>query len=161
MGTEIADFIALDESKPRVIAIHAKAFSEPKPLSASALHEIGSQALKNLGYFQPYFVGEPENLRRWDGPWNGLQGRVDSRIRRGGPTTGRAAWAKIRTALLDPLTVREVWLVLGQGTSRAAFDAERQKPKPAPQVVQMLYALQAAWGAVSSVGCRLRVFCSP
>ena len=161
MGTEIADFIALDESKPRVIAIHAKAFSEPRPLSASALHEIGSQALKNLGYFQPYFVGEPENLRRWDGPWNGSQGRVDSRIRRGGPTTGRAAWAKIRTALLDPLTVREVWLVLGQGTSRAAFDAERQKPKPAPQVVQMLYALQAAWGAVSSVGCRLRVFCSP
>jgi superfamily II DNA or RNA helicase len=161
MGTEIADFIALDESGPRVIAIHAKAFSTPKPLSASALHEISSQALKNLVYFQPYFVGEPKNLRLWDKQWNGLQGRVASRIRRGRPITGRGAWNKIRSALLDPRAIREVWLVLGQGTSRAAFEAETQKRRPAPEAVQMLYSLQATWGAVSSVGGRLRVFCSP
>lgn len=161
MGTEIADFIALDETNRRVIAIHAKAFSTAKPLSAGALHVISSQALKNLGYLQPYFVGEPKNLSRWDNQWRGSQGRVASRIRQGGPITGRAAWNKVRAALLDPQTVREVWLVLGQGPSRAAFDAERQKPKPAAEVVQMLYSLQSTWGAVSSVGARLRLFCSP
>jgi hypothetical protein len=90
IGTEIADFIALDETN-RVIAIHAKAFSTAKPRSAGALHEISSQALKNLGYLQPYFVGEPKNLSRWNNQWQGPQGRVTSRIRRGAPITGRAA----------------------------------------------------------------------
>lgn len=161
MGTEIADFIALDETDRRVIAIHAKAFPTAKPLSAGALHEISSQALKNLGYVQPYFVGEPKNLNQWDNQWRGSQGRVASRIRHGGPTTGRAAWNKIRAALLDPQTVREVWVVLGQGPSRAAFDAERRKPKPPAEVVQMLYSLQSTWAAVASVGARLRLFCSP
>lgn len=161
MGTEIADFIALDETNRRVIAIHAKAFSKAKPLSAGALHEISSQALKNLGYLQPYFVGEPKNLSRWDNQWRGPQGRVASRIRQGGRVTGRAVWSKVRAALLDPRTVREVWLVLGQGPSRAALDAERQKPKPPAEVVQMLYSLQSTWAAVSSVGARLRLFCSP
>ncbi len=161
MGTEIADFIAVDESNHRVMAIHAKAFSTAKPLSAGALHEVSSQALKNLGYFQPYSVGEPKNLSRWDNQWSGPQGRVASRIRRGGPITGRGAWNKIRAALLNPQTVREVWLILGQGLSKAAFDAERQKARPAAEVVQMLFSLQATWGAVSSVGGRLRVFCSP
>lgn len=161
MGTEIADFIALDEQVGRVLAIHAKAFPAPKPLSAGALHEISSQALKNLGYFQPYFVGEPKNLSRWDRQWRGPQGDVASRIRRGGPMTGRAAWKKIRTALLNPQTVREVWLVLGQGPSIAALDAERRKSDPRAEVVQMLYSMQSTWAAVSSVGARLRLFCSP
>lgn len=161
MGTEIADFIALSESRRRAIAIHAKAFRIPKPLSASALHEVSSQAVKNLAYFQPYFVGEPKNLDRWDGPWRGSRREVSWRIRRGGRITARGAWNKIRTALLDPQTVREVWLVLGQGLSRTKLDAERQKQKPAPEVIQMLYLLQAIWSSVSSLGCRLRVFCSP
>jgi superfamily II DNA or RNA helicase len=161
MGTEIADFIALDEAGGRVLAIHAKAFKAAKPLSAGALHEISSQALKNLGYFQPYFVGEPKNLNRWNGQWRGSQGQVASRIRRGGPVTGRGAWKKIRTALLNPQTTREVWLVLGQGPSIAAFDAERRKSNPRAEVVQMLYSLQSTWAAVSSVGARLQLFCSP
>jgi superfamily II DNA or RNA helicase len=161
MGTEIADFIGLDEQVGRVLAIHAKAFPTAKPLSAGALHEISSQALKNLGYFQPYFVGEPKNLSRWDRQWRGPQGHVASRIRRGGPMTGRAAWKKIRTALLNPQTIREVWLVLGHGPSVAAFDAERRKSRPRAEVVQMLYSMQSTWAAVSSVGARLRIFCSP
>jgi hypothetical protein len=60
MGTETADFIAIDQGSRRVAAIHAKASPTAKPLSASALHEVSAQAVKNLGYFQPYFVGEQE-----------------------------------------------------------------------------------------------------
>jgi superfamily II DNA or RNA helicase len=162
MGTEIADFIALKASDRRAIAIHAKAFSVPRPLSASALHEVSSQALKNLGYFQPYFVGNPKNLDRWDRQWNGPPvGRVASRIRKGGPITGHEAWRKIRAALLDPQTVREIWLILGQGLSKSALEAEMQRPNPAAEALQIIYSLQATWGAVSSVGGRLRIFCSP
>jgi hypothetical protein len=160
MGTETADFIAIDEGSRRVAAIHAKAFPTAKPLSASALHEISAQAVKNLGYFQPYFVGEPKNLSRWDRPWRGPQGAVDTRIRHGG-LSGRAAWTRLRDLLRDPQATREVWLVLGQGLSKSALDTERGKTSPAPEVVQILYSLQATWSSVSAVGARLRVFCSP
>jgi len=160
MGTETADFIALDQGSRRVAAIHAKAFPTAKPLSASALHEVSAQAVKNLGYFQPYFVGEPKNLSRWDRPWRGPQGIVDSRIRHGG-LSGSAAWTRVRDLLRDPQATREIWLVLGQGLSKAALDTERGRTSPAAEVVQILYSLQATWSSVSSVGARLRVFCSP
>jgi superfamily II DNA or RNA helicase len=160
MGTETADFIAIDQTGRRVAAIHAKAFPTAKPLSASALHEISAQAVKNLGYFQPYFVGEPKNLRRWDRPWRGPQGTVASRIRHGG-LSGSAAWTRVRDLLRDPQATREIWLVLGQGLSKSTLDTERGKTNPAPEVVQVLYSLQATWSSISSVGARLRVFCSP
>jgi hypothetical protein len=160
MGTEIADFIAFDESNHRVIAIHAKAFPQGRPLSASALHEVSAQALKNLGYLQPYFVGEPKNLNRWNRPWTGREGRVKSRIRRG-DVTGREAWKRMRAALLDPQTSREVWLVLGQGLSKTSLETARRKVNPPPEVVQLIYSLQGSWGAISSVGARLHVYCSP
>jgi superfamily II DNA or RNA helicase len=160
MGTEIADFIAIDQRGRRVAAIHAKAFPNAKPLSASALHEVSAQAVKNLGYFQPYFVGEPKNLSRWDRPWRAREGTVATRIRRGG-LSGSAAWTRLRDLLRDPQTTREIWLVLGQGLSKSTLDTERGKINPAPEVVQILYSLQATWSAVSSVGARLRMFCSP
>jgi superfamily II DNA or RNA helicase len=160
MGTETADFIAVDQGTRRVAAIHAKAFKAAKPLSASSLHEISAQAIKNLGYFQPYFVGEPKNLGRWDRPWRGSQGTVDNRIRLGN-LRGGAAWTRVRDVLRDPQATREIWLLLGQGLSKQALETERAKTSPAAEVVQILYSLQATWSSVSSVGARLRVFCSP
>lgn len=160
MGTEIADFIAVDQPGRRVVAIHAKAFSSAKPLSASALHEVSAQALKNLGYFQPYFVGDPKNLSRWNRPWKASQGTVDTRIRVGG-VKGGAAWTRVREVLRDPQATREIWLLIGSGLSLASLEAERSKQTPAAEVVQILYSLQATWASVSAVGARLRVFCSP
>jgi hypothetical protein len=162
MRTEIADFVLLDETAPRVVAIHAKAFPSAKPRSASALQEISAQALKNLAYLQPYSVGTPGNVSSWGGGWNGgTIGKVDSRIRVGGPLKGKEAWDRIRAALRDPATNREVWLVLGQGLSKGTLDTERSKAKPAAETVQILYSLQATWGAVAAMGARLRIFCSP
>ena len=93
MGTESADFLALDSTRGRVIALHLKAFPRAKRISASALHDISSQALKNLGYLQPYVRDEPSNVPRWSGPWNGgAIGRVDRRIRKGQTTKGKTAW---------------------------------------------------------------------
>lgn len=158
MGTEIADFVALNETTRRVVAIHAKAFPKAKPLSASALHDVSSQALKNLSYFQPYEVGTPSNLAHWNGLW---RPGGPERIRLGGPISANNAWQKIRRVLLDPQSVREVWLVLGQGLSKSALDKARQKNNPPPETIQILYSLQSTWGAVASVGARFRVFCSP
>lgn len=160
-GTEIADFLALDHELGRVIGIHAKAFARPKKLSASALHDISSQALKNLGYLQAYDIGSPANLSRWNGPWtDGRAGRVDSRIRRGSQEVAAEIWEDFRAVLRDPRITREVWLVLGQGPSKAMLINECKKRSPRPEALQMLYSLQATWAAVSSVGARLIVFTS-
>jgi hypothetical protein len=161
MGTELADFIGLDLQRRRVIAFHAKAFPVAKPLSASALHEVTSQALKNLGYLQPYFVGEPKNLGRWDSSWNGGQiGVVQRRIRRGN-ITGPQVWDRIRGALRDPRYNKEVWLVLGQGLSKAALERAISSASPPSETVQVIFSLHSLWSSVSAVGARLRLLCSP
>jgi hypothetical protein len=160
LGTEIADFLALNPQQRRVAAIHAKAFDPPRQLSASALQEVGMQALKNLGSFQPFAVGSPSNLARWDAPWTDQWvGTVTRRIRRGN-VNGVTAWERIRDALRDPTYTREIWLVLGAGLSRQAFARAQALPHPPPETIQMVYALQAIWSSVSSTGARLRVFCS-
>jgi hypothetical protein len=159
MGTESADFLALDSASNRVIAMHLKAFPSAKTISASALHEVSSQALKNLGYLQPYVRDEPKNVPRWSGRWDGgAIGRVDHRIRHGQATTGKQAWKKFLSALRDPKTSREVWLVLGQGPSKSLLVKECRRPKPKPELIQMLYSLQSTWTSVASLGARLRVF---
>jgi hypothetical protein len=160
MGTEIADFIGLDSSSGRVVAIHAKAFSTVKPLSAGALQEVSAQAVKNLGFLQPYPYGRPPNLQRWSGPWRSRAGTVTSRIRRGSGTPTEL-WSRFRKALVDPQVTREVWIMMGQGPSQSRLRAESRKTQPKAEVIQMLFSLQATWGAVSSIGARLRVLSSP
>jgi len=159
MGTESADFLALDSTRGRVIAMHLKAFPSPKKISASALHEISSQALKNLGYLQPYVRDEPKNVPRWSSRWNGGSvGHVDRRIRKGTATTGKRAWKQLLSALRDPKTSREVWLVLGQGPPKSLLIKASNKRAPEAELIQMLYSLQSTWTAVASLGATLRVF---
>ena len=62
---EAADFIAVQHDPPRIAVIHAKASKHPAPLSASAFHEVCSQAIKNLGLLNPQSTIEPPNRSRW------------------------------------------------------------------------------------------------
>lgn len=160
MGTEIADFIGIDTANRRVIAIHGKAFRTAKQLSASALQEVSAQALKNLAFIQPYATGRPPNLARWRNPWRSRAGKVDSRVRRGAGTPTQL-WGQIRDVLVDPQSTTEVWLMLGQGPPQSLLRTESRKNQPKAEVIQMLFSLQATWGAVTSVGARLRVLSSP
>ena len=159
MGTEIADFIGLDSANRRVVAMHAKAFRIAKRISASSLQEVSAQALKNLGFLQPYPYGKPPNLKRWNGPWKGAAGTVASRIRQGSGTPN-ALWKQLREAMVDPQYSREVWIVMGQGPPQSLLRDESRKRHPRAEVIQMLFSLQATWGAVASTGARLRVLSS-
>lgn len=51
LGTEVADFIVTQGN--RVVFMHAKASRDRRLYSASALHDVASQAIKNLTYLQP------------------------------------------------------------------------------------------------------------
>lgn len=161
MGTEVCDFFALDHKNKRVIAMHAKAYSTAHPRSASALHEVTSQAIKNLAYLQPFFVSDPPNLARWDSPWASEPvGVVDHRIRQG-TLNGTQAWDEIREALRDPSWTRQVWVMLGNGLSKTTIEQDRDKTKTPAETIQVLYSLQSLWAGVSSVGAQLMVFCTP
>lgn len=159
MGSEVADFVL---TTPRRVAfVHAKAASQTSYCSASALHDVASQALKNLSHLQPLTV-VPMDRTRWAKPW--ASGHVigkTHRLRYGNFQTSDAMWKHIRSHITNPAVDREVWIVLGKSMSKQRLQTQSKKAKPTAEAIQVFALLQATWGAVSQLGARLRIFCSP
>ncbi len=161
LGTEVADFIAADTHSGLVVFIHAKVSGRPTKRSATALAAVCHQAVKNLDYIHPYSTREPPNLMKWEGAWEDPKhGRVARRIRKGSGSA-QEIWATIREIVRDPSATRAVWILLGQAFSLEEFEKQRNRSRPAPEIVQILYQIQSTWGAVSSVGAKLTIFSSP
>jgi hypothetical protein len=160
MGSEVADFVL---TTPRRVAfVHAKASSKKSYCSAGALHDVASQALKNLSHLQPLTV-VPMDRSRWARKW-AASGHVTGttyRLRYGAFGTSDAMWKHIRSHITNPDIDREVWIVLGKSMSKQRLQAEARKAKPKAEAIQVFALLQATWGAVSQLGARLRIFCSP
>jgi len=157
LGTEIADFVALQGT--RVALIHAKASPTPKPASASALHDVLSQAIKNLPYLQPFEEREPP-MERWRNKWKAEDNGLIDR-RRVGDKTPSEMWKQVRSVIANPQSDREVWIVMGQSLSIDRLNEELRRKNTAPEVVQIFALLQTAWASTSQMGARLRFFCSP
>ncbi|MEX2440466.1 MAG: DEAD/DEAH box helicase family protein [Actinomycetota bacterium] len=156
-GPEIADFIAIQGK--RVVMIHAKASSETRKYSASALQVVSAQAIKSLPYLQPLNEAYPKT-DYWTRAWKSDDGKSSTRrLRVGQDRSGRKLWEAIRSVVADPAAEREVWLLLGNCLSKSALK-EQARPKGAPEAIQVYSLLQTTWGAVSQVGARLRIFCS-
>lgn len=158
MGTEIADFIGT--AAQRVVFMHAKT-GRGSAVSASALHDVSSQAMKNLMYLQPLAEDRPKSTN-WTSPWrsHGVRGSA-TRQRVGSFASTDAIWQHIRGVISDPRAEREVWMLVGRALSRSALEAQARRQQPSPEALQVYSLLQTTWGAVSQVGARLRIFCSP
>jgi superfamily II DNA or RNA helicase len=159
LGTEIADFLITQGS--RVVFIHAKASATPRYYSASALHDVASQAIKNLPHLQPLAetrMATAAWTRRWSAA--GVTGTT-RRLRHGNFSSGPEMWKHIRSVVAAPASEREVWLVLGQSLSKSALETQSSKQRPAAEAIQVFSLLQTTWGAASQLGARLRIFCSP
>lgn len=159
---EIADFIAVSKKEPRVVLIHAKAFEKAKLSSATAFHDVCSQAIKNLSWLHPFSTNDETNANKWDKEWKGGEiGVVHSRIRKG-EIDGKKLWTELNNLIRNPSSKKEVWLVMGKGFSLGHFkELIEDTNKTTPEIIQIMFLLQSTWGAVSSVGATLRVFCSP
>ena len=71
-------------------------------------------------------------------------------------------WDHIRKVIAAPESEREVWLVLGQSLSKKALEEQRTpNGRPLAEALQVFSLLQTTWSAVSQLGGRLRIFCSP
>jgi superfamily II DNA or RNA helicase len=159
MGTEVADFMAT--SPGRAVFMHAKASANKRLASASALHDIAAQAIKNLPYLQPLSDDEPKS-KNWMSRWkaSGVEGEA-RRQRVGAFASTAEIWQHMRSVISDPQAEREVWLLLARSLSRSALEHEARKRPPPAEALQVFSLLQTTWGAVSQLGARLRIFCSP
>jgi hypothetical protein len=161
---EIADFFGLSESTKRIVMIHAKKAREDSTLSASAFHEVCSQAVRYLGFFNPSDTLTKLSEAKIKGEWSPDPKRYAKRSRLVWAPHGLSAAdisKKFGTAISDPTFVREVWLVMGNGLSQTAFVSAVGKTTPKPNEREISYLLQSTWCATASVGAALRVICMP
>jgi hypothetical protein len=160
LGTQISDFLAIQGNL--VVLIHAKAPTQTKLYSASALHDVASQAIKNLPYLRPITETRPP-LKHWMRPWRASRTAGEThRLRVGSFQSGTDIWTRARTVIANPNSQREVWLAIGRGLSKRPLTREVRRRPPSAEAMQMFSPLKATWGAVSQLlPARLRIFCSP
>jgi hypothetical protein len=165
MSKESADFILADEKRRRVAIVHAKASSKWKPYSASAVQEVCAQAQKNTALLAMFSLRTPE-LRKWDRVHrftgaNKLSLSIQRRIRKPSNIDSHEAWRRLKPLLQNPLTMREVWIVLGNMLSANELAENLQSSDPDPETLQLNHLLQTTIASIGAAGAKVRIFCAP
>jgi hypothetical protein len=163
---ETADFILADSITRRVVLIHAKASKKFREYSASAVQEVCAQAQKNTSLFATYSLQPPGNLGIWGKEHNFIGDEkatlvVARRIRKPIGCEAMKAWDMLLGLLLNPLTTREIWIVLGNMLSSETFYKGMESEDPPPESLQLNHLLQTTIAAAGSVGAKTRIFCAP
>lgn len=163
-GPEIADFFGLCETTKRIVMIHGKNAKKGSSMSASAFHEVCSQAVRYLGFFNPTDHETKLTKQKIAGSWcpnKKEHPKLPRLVWANTALTAAAIAKKFTAAIEDPTFSREVWLVMGNGLSQRAFEQAVAKTDPKPNEREISYLFQSTWCAVASVGASLRVFCMP
>jgi superfamily II DNA or RNA helicase len=161
---EIADFFALSEADNRMAMIHCKKARLNSKMSASAFHDVCSQAVRYLGFFNSTDTVTKLTAAQVGGTWcpdPAEHPQLKRLVWANGNPTPAAVVKKFTSAIQDATCQREVWLVMGNGLSQKAFEQAVSKTNPKPHEREMSYLLQSTWCASASVGAALKVFCMP
>jgi hypothetical protein len=161
---EIADFFGLSEVTKKIVMIHAKKARVGSKLSASSFHEVCSQAVRYLGFFNPSDTQTKLSEAKISATWSPdvLEHKPQPRlVWAPAGVTAKGVSQKFAAAISDPTFTREVWLVMGNGLSQASFLQAVNKKTPKPNEREMSYLLQSTWCAAASVGASLKVVCMP
>ena len=160
LGDEWADFIGINGNhQPKTVSFyHAK--YNAHSLSASALHIVVSQAIKNLSHINL----APEDLvakfEKWTKAYaNNNVVTLIPRIVRGDEAILRA---KITEALSSPDTIRRVFIVtssLSRVQLAQKFDALRGGETSEPHFVQLYQLLMSYFSACIEVGAFASIIC--
>lgn len=176
MGTELADFILLQEDpqgRRHIIFIHAKAKAPDRRsfVSAAELNDVCGQAIKNLAEMAQYQGTSVDRTDRWNRPWkmkNEDNWTVSNRIRKAPRhpeetdlTAGAQAWALAREYIEDPLCEREVWLLTSNILSyKALQERVTAETSPSLETVQAVYCIYSTMTAAASSNTRLYLICN-
>lgn len=156
MGSEWADFIGVSAKEHRVTFYHCKGGTVD--VGASGLHEVVSQATKNLGYLTASAQELEARRARWSERW---REQPIARLQRGASVAVfMDAFAK---AVVAPQATRRVVIVtssLSKGALARAFDNLDQESAPAA-VIHVLWLLSAFVDECRNVGAVPQVLCRP
>ena len=160
LGNEWADFIGINGNhQPKTISFyHAK--YDVLSLSASALHIVVSQAIKNLSRINLSHEDVVAKFDKWTTPYaNNNVVTLIPRIVRGDEAILRA---KITEALSSPDTIRRVFIVtssLSRAQLYQQFEALRGGATPEPHFVQLYQLLMSYFSACIEVGAYASIVC--
>lgn len=160
LGDEWADFIGVNGNhQPKTISFyHAK--HGDLSLSASALHVVVSQAIKNLSRINLAQNDVAAKLAKWTAPYENQNVATSiERVIRGNEAT---LLNKIAEARSSPDTIRRVFIVtssLSRAQLEQRFAAFRRGEAPEPHFVQLYQLLMSYFSACSEVGAYAYVVC--
>jgi hypothetical protein len=160
LGDEWADFIGINANhQPKTISFyHAK--HGDLSLSASALHIVVSQAIKNLSRINLAYEDLGPKFEKWTSAYaNNNAVTSIPRIVRGDEAILRA---KIAEALSSPDTIRRVFIVtssLSRAQLDERFEAFRAGEAPEPHFVQLYQLLMSYFSSCMEVGAYAYVVC--
>jgi superfamily II DNA or RNA helicase len=160
LGTEVADFIAVDDGTvsglPRATFIAAKWKEDNPGVSASSIYDVCGQVGKNLAYLKADARDLPGAPAKWNGEWKLEGGRVP-RMRAG--TNAAAVRSVLRQVRSNPNAQRSFWMVLGGGIlSRAALERALSRNLPLAHVLQFAHLVLSVHSACQSVGVDFRIY---
>ncbi|RNA68810.1 hypothetical protein [Alteribacter keqinensis] len=155
LGDEWADYISLDDNK--ICFYHAK-YHEPS-LSASAFHEVVSQAQKNLGNI---YVTE-DSLNRKRDSWGNPYGKTEiKRLIKG--TNIEEGIEAYKSTLKAPNSFKEIVLVINF-ISKKQLQEELVKLKDGQstkyQVVQIFWLISSLVSLCKEAGLNVYITCLP
>jgi hypothetical protein len=159
MDTESCDFMCVNFTNRKLAFLHAKCAHAKR--SASALHDVVAQAVKNLNVSTR--GGElPAKIARWTRTEKWRDTRIN-RWRCGSKALPErdALWELIRREILDhPQGQKEVWLVLGDTLESAdLLDRIKGVSERLPETGQIVYLLSNLNSLCRQLGATLRVVC--
>ena len=156
MGTEWADFVGVSTTKHEVTFYHCK--GGRVDVGASGLHEVVSQATKNLGYLTASSAELSARAARWGGNW---KQRPIARLQRGASVDSFIdGFSK---AVVAPQATRRVMIVtssLSKSALAQAFENLDHNAPPA-SVVHVLWLLSAFVDQCRAAGALPHIICRP
>ncbi|MDH5546197.1 MAG: DEAD/DEAH box helicase family protein [Gammaproteobacteria bacterium] len=159
LGSEAADFVCVDFKSKSLAFVHAKANKGNSKISASALHDIVSQASKNIVYMSPN-IESPKGVESWarGKKWNSTQIPRLFKHPAGQPTAS-ALWKKIKRDIIDQ-PERNLYVVLA--TAGCVNKAELTKAikddsKRTAETSQLVHLLDGLNSQARQIGVSLLV----
>jgi hypothetical protein len=158
LGTECADFLAANISSRQMALIHAKA-GEVKGISASAFHDVVSQAMKNLVYLTRN-AEAPEKVGSWTRKekWNGTGVPRIVRTPDGVPEKAKL-WNKLKAEIIDS-SDPGLFVVL---VTTGCCDVEKLREvtgdptKRTPETAQLFHLLDGLNGYARQLGAKVLI----
>lgn len=169
---EIADFIAIDEDKNKIVLIHCKN-KDSAGVSASAFQDVCGQAQKNVSYLIKNNVDVLQDIQKhidnWNEEWRNSKTydekkstKLEVKIQRArmviGNLNGNEFWEKYKKILKSTDSTVEVWLFTN-GLSRGRLKSQLKKENPQEQINQLMWILYGTQEVLAEVGAVLKVYC--